>query len=121
MVDEFIRQNHILREVGVKAQIWSGFIMPLMNVINNFGFGVIAILGGALAVKGKISVGIIASFIFYSRQFTRPLNELASTFNTLQSGIAGAERVFELLDEEEERKDAEGAIPAIDIKGGSGI
>lgn len=117
VVDEFIRQNHILREVGVKAQIWSGFIMPLMNVINNFGFGVIAILGGALAVKGKISVGIIASFIFYSRQFTRPLNELASTFNTLQSGIAGAERVFEILDEEEERKDGEGAILATDIEG----
>ncbi|MCF6460338.1 ABC transporter ATP-binding protein [Clostridium sp. Cult3] len=117
VVDEFIRQNHILREVGVKAQIWSGFIMPLMNVINNFGFGVIAILGGALAVKGKISVGIIASFIFYSRQFTRPLNELANTFNTLQSGIAGAERVFEILDEEEERKDGEGAILATDIEG----
>lgn len=117
VVDEFIRQNHILKEIGVKAQIWSGFIMPLMNAINNFGFAIIAIFGGTLAVKDKISVGIITSFIFYSKQFTKPLNELASTFNTLQSGIAGAERVFELLDEEEERKDAEGAIPAIDIKG----
>ena len=78
--------------------------MPLMNVINNFGFGVIAVFGGSLAVKGIISVGVIASFISYSKQFSRPLNELANTFNTLQSGIAGAERVFEILDEEDNFK-----------------
>lgn len=117
VINEFINQNDILRDVGVKAQIWSGFIMPIMNVINNFGFGVIAIVGGTLAVKGMISVGIIASFISYSKQFTRPLNELANTFNTLQSGIAGAERVFEILDEEEERKDEEDAIAKDNIKG----
>lgn len=117
VVAQFKEQNDILRDVGVKAQIWSGFIMPLMNVINNFGFGVIAIFGGALAVKGAISVGTIASFISYSKQFTRPLNELANTFNTLQSGIAGAERVFEILDEEEERKDSPDAIMVKEIKG----
>ena len=70
MIDEFMALNDRLRKVGVKAQIWSGFIMPLMNVINNFGFGVIAIFGGILAVRGIISVGVIASFISYSRQFT---------------------------------------------------
>ncbi len=91
--------------------------MPLMNVINNFGFAVIAIFGGNLAVKGIISVGVIASFISYSKQFSRPLNELANTFNTLQSGIAGAERVFEILDEQEESKDKENAIIIEDIKG----
>lgn len=117
VVAQFKEQNDILRDVGVKAQIWSGFIMPLMNVINNFGFGVIAIFGGTLAVKGVISVGTIASFISYSKQFTRPLNELANTFNTLQSGIAGAERVFEILDEEEERKDFPDAIMVKEIKG----
>lgn len=117
VINDFKEQNDILRDVGVKAQIWSGFIMPLMNVINNFGFGVIAIIGGILAVKGIISIGIIASFISYSKQFTRPLNELANTFNTLQSGIAGAERVFEILDEIEERKDSPNAIEAKDIKG----
>ena len=94
VIEEFKVQNNILRDVGVKAQIWSGYIMPIMNVINNFGFGVIAIFGGYLAVKEVITVGTIASFISYSKQFTRPLNELANTFNTLQSGIAGAERVF---------------------------
>ncbi|MDR7855106.1 ABC transporter ATP-binding protein [Tissierella sp.] len=117
VIAEFKRENDILRDVGVKAQIWSGFIMPIMNVINNFGFGVIAIFGGILAVKGAISVGVIASFISYSKQFTRPLNELANTFNTLQSGIAGAERVFEILDEEEERKDSESAIISQKING----
>ncbi len=117
VIREFKEQNNILRDVGVKAQIWSGFIMPLMNVINNFGFGVIAILGGILALKGMISIGVIASFISYSKQFTRPLNELANTFNTLQSGIAGAERVFEILDQEEERKDSPDAIEIKDIRG----
>ncbi|GFN35290.1 ABC transporter ATP-binding protein [Tepidimicrobium xylanilyticum] len=117
VLEEFKRQNHVLRDVGVKAQIWSGYLMPLMNVISNIGFAVISIFGGSLAVRGIISVGIIASFISYSRQFTMPLNELASTFNMLQSGIAGAERVFEILDELEERKDREDAIQADHIKG----
>jgi ATP-binding cassette subfamily B protein len=117
VIEQFKEQNNQLRDVGVKAQIWSGFLMPLMNVISNFGFAVISIFGGTLAAKGIISVGVIASFISYSKQFTRPLNELASTFNTLQSGIAGAERVFEILDEEEERKDKENAIEIEEIKG----
>src|SRR5690606_577903 len=117
VIAEFKRENDILRDVGVKAQIWSGYIMPIMNVINNVGFGVIAIFGGSLAVKGIISVGVIASFISYSKQFTRPLNELANTFNTLQSGVAGAERVFEILDEEEERKDKDNAITVDNIDG----
>ncbi len=117
VIAEFKEQNDILRDVGVKAQTWSGYIMPLMNVINNFSFGVIAVFGGSLAVKGVITVGVIASFISYSKQFSRPLNELANTFNTLQSGLAGAERVFEILDEEEERKDAPDAIVIDHIKG----
>lgn len=106
---EFDLINDKLKEVGQKAQIWSGFIMPLMNVINNIGFTIVAGFGGALAVKNIITVGIIASFLSYSRQFSRPLNDLASIFNTLQSAIAGGERVFEILDEQEEiddRKDA---------------
>ena len=117
VIEQFREQNNVLRDVGVKAQTWSGFIMPLMNVIGNFGFGVIAIFGGTLAVRGVISVGVIASFISYSKQFSRPLNELANTFNTLQSGIAGAERVFEILDEEEERQDSNDAIVIQNVQG----
>ncbi|OXM82826.1 ABC transporter ATP-binding protein [Paenibacillus rigui] len=109
-IDEFESVNAKLCEVGLKAQIWSGFLMPLLSVITNIGFAAVAIVGGILAVKSMITVGIIASFLSYSRQFVRPLNEIANIFNVLQSGVAGAERVFEVLDEEEEPEDAPGAV-----------
>jgi ATP-binding cassette, subfamily B, multidrug efflux pump len=108
-IEEFNKVNTKLCDVGIKAQILSGYIMPLMNVINNIGFTVVAGVGGALAVKDMISIGVIASFLSYSRQFSRPLNDLANIFNTLQSAIAGAERVFEILDEKEEPEDTIGA------------
>jgi ATP-binding cassette subfamily B protein len=107
---QFDEINSMLCKIGIKAQIWSGFIMPLMNVINNLGFTVVAGVGGTLAVKEMITVGVIASFLSYSRQFSRPLNELANIFNTLQTAVAGAERVFEIIDEKEEDKDAENSI-----------
>ncbi|NHC38637.1 ABC transporter ATP-binding protein [Bacillus sp. MM2020_1] len=110
VIEEFDVVNTRLREVGLKAQIWSGFLMPIMNVINNLGFAVVAVVGGILAVKSIITVGAIASFITYSRQFVRPLNDLANIFNILQSGVAGAERVFEIIDEEEEPLDSPQAI-----------
>lgn len=108
-IDEFEKINSRLCEVGLKAQIWSGFMMPLMNVINNIGFAVVAGFGGVLAVRSMITVGVIASFLSYSRQFTRPLNDLANIFNTLQSAVAGAERVFEILDVKEEIEDVQDA------------
>ncbi|MDM5329607.1 ABC transporter ATP-binding protein [Neobacillus sp. CF12] len=110
VISEFEEVNLKLREVGLKAQIWSGFLMPIMNVINNLGFAIVAVTGGFLAVKGMITVGAIASFITYSRQFVRPLNDLAQIFNMLQSGVAGAERVFEILDEQEEPDDRPNAV-----------
>ncbi|WP_462410154.1 ABC transporter ATP-binding protein [Neobacillus sp. Marseille-QA0830] len=110
VIEEFEEVNTKLREVGLKAQIWSGFLMPIMNVIGNLGFTIVAIVGGVLAVKSLITVGAIASFITYSRQFVRPLNDLANIFNILQSGVAGAERVFEVMDEQEEPDDAKGAV-----------
>jgi ATP-binding cassette subfamily B protein len=109
-IERFAELNASLREVGTKAQIWSGFIMPLMNVINNIGFAAVALVGGVLAVRGLVTVGIIASFIGYSRQFARPLNDLANIYNTLQTAVAGAERVFEILDESEEPSDRSDAI-----------
>ncbi|MDD3224960.1 MAG: ABC transporter ATP-binding protein [Clostridium sp.] len=116
-VEEFNSINERLCEVGLKAQIFSGFLMPLMNAINNIGFAAVAGVGGILAVKGMITVGIIASFLSYSRQFVRPLNNLANVFNTLQSAVAGAERVFEILDESEEVKDIKGAKSIDKLKG----
>ena len=116
-IEEFEVVNKSLREVGLKAQIWSGFLMPIMNVINNLGFVVVAVVGGILAVKGMITVGVIASFLTYSRQFGRPLNDMANIFNMLQSGVAGAERVFEIIDEQNEPDDVQGAIPLENPKG----
>lgn len=109
-IQEFNNVNGRLYEVGLKAQIWSGFLMPILGVINNVGFSSVAIVGGILAVKGHITVGVIASFLSYSRQFVRPLNEIANTYNVLQSGVAGAERAFEVLDEAEEAEDEPGAV-----------
>jgi ATP-binding cassette subfamily B protein len=108
-VEEFDKINEALCEVGLKAQIFSGFLMPIMNVINNIGFAAVAGVGGVLAVNSMITVGVIASFLSYSRQFVRPLNNIASIFNTLQSAVAGAERVFDILDQEDERADVENA------------
>lgn len=116
-IAEFEEVNQKLRQVGLKAQILSGFLMPIMNVISNFGFAVVAIVGGILAVKSMITIGVIASFLTYSRQFGRPLNDLANIFNILQSGVAGAERVFEVLDEKEETNDIEGAVELKNPKG----
>lgn len=105
-IEDFTTINDRLCKIGMKAQVWTGFLMPIMNVINNLGFAMVAIVGGVLAVKGWITVGVIASFLSYSRQFVRPLNDLANIFNVLQSGVAGAERVFEVLDEQEEPLDS---------------
>lgn len=117
VISDFDEVNAKLREVGRKAQIWSGFLMPLMNVINNIGFAAVALVGGLLALKGFVTVGVIASFLSYSRQFVRPLNDLANIFNVLQSGVAGAERVFEVLDEKEEPADLPSAAELINPKG----
>lgn len=106
VIEDFEKLNTTLCQVGIKAMVWSGFMMPIMNVINNIGFAAVAGVGGVLAVNNMITVGIIASFLSYSRQFARPLNEVANIFNTLQSAVAGAERVFEILDENEEPEDA---------------
>ena len=108
-VADFARINEELRVAGTGAQIWSGFIMPIMNVINNLSLAVIAFAGSWLAINGSISVGIIVAFIAYSRQFGRPLNELAGTYNQFQSALASSERIFEIMDEPEEEPDPAGA------------
>ncbi|MBM7692831.1 ATP-binding cassette subfamily B protein [Peribacillus deserti] len=105
VIDEFISKNSKLKGAGFWASAYSGFIPKLMNGLNNLSFTVIAAVGGWLAYKGHISIGTIVIFAEYSRQFTRPLNDLANQFNTVLSAIAGAERVFDILDEEEEAND----------------
>ncbi|QED46942.1 ABC transporter ATP-binding protein [Cytobacillus dafuensis] len=102
VIAEFTEKAERLKGAGYWAQTYSGFIPKLMNFLNNFSFTIIAGIGGILALKGMISIGVIVIFAEYSRSFTRPLNDLANQFNTLLSAIAGAERVFEILDEEDE-------------------
>lgn len=116
-IERFEVTNQELKNVGIKAQIYSGIMGPLMNVLNNIGFAIVALSGGWLAVKQIITIGTIAAFINYTRQFTRPLNELANQINTIQSAIASAERLFEIMDEPPEPPDPPDAIELKSVKG----
>jgi ATP-binding cassette subfamily B multidrug efflux pump len=116
-ISEFMDKNERLKGTAYWAQAYSGFIPKLFNVINNLNFAIIAGLGGVLALNGMITIGVIVIFAEYSRQFTRPLNDLANQFNTLLSAVAGAERVFEVLDEDEEERDERDAAQLQAVKG----
>ena len=91
-----------LTKTGIAAEILGGSMGPVMNVINNIGFVIIAAFGGYFAIKGSISVGIISAFIVYAKQFGRPIDEIAQIYGQIQTAIAGAERVFEIMDEADE-------------------
>ncbi|AJD90505.1 multidrug ABC transporter ATP-binding protein [Jeotgalibacillus malaysiensis] len=117
VIDQFEEKNEKLRLAGFWAQTFSGFIPKLMNFLNNLSFAVIALVGGVLALNGYITIGVIVIFVEYSRQFTRPLNDLANQFNTLLSAVAGAERVFDIMNESEERKDEKHARDLENLQG----
>lgn len=106
--EQFRNSNEKLRTVGVKAQSLSGSMGPIMNAMRNVSFLVIAVSGGFFAYHEMITIGIIISFLNYSNQFSQPINQLANQYNMLQSAIAGAERVFEILDLKPEK--VEGTI-----------
>jgi ATP-binding cassette subfamily B multidrug efflux pump len=105
----FAEENEKLYEASFGAQFVSGLIMPTMMFIGNLNYVVIAVIGGLKVANGSISLGDVQAFIQYSRQFTQPLTQVASMANLLQSGVASAERVFELLDALEQEADATGA------------
>ncbi|WOD62837.1 ABC transporter ATP-binding protein/permease [Niallia taxi] len=118
MIMELVDKSESLKNVSYWAQVYSGFIPKLMNMLNNISFALIVGVGGLIILKtGNISIGIIVIFVEYSRQFTRPLNDLSNQFNTLLSAIAGAERVFEVLDEHSEDKDEEKAVSLDQVSG----
>ncbi|WP_425801103.1 ABC transporter ATP-binding protein [Desulfitobacterium sp. Sab5] len=117
VLSDFKNLNRELCDYSTRAQIWSGFLMPLMNVINNISFTLIASIGGVFALKGGVTVGIVVSFLTYSKQFVRPLNSIAIMFNNIQSALAGAERIFEIMDEEEEISDQSGAKTLVNPQG----
>ncbi len=116
VIEEFIVKGDHLRNSGFWAQTISGFIPKVMNMLNNLSFAVIAGIGGLLALNGMVTIGVIVIFAEYARQFTRPLNDLANQFNTLLSAIAGAERVFDILEEDIE-KDSHSKEEKLNIKG----
>lgn len=116
-IAKFAKVNEELYDTGWKAQFVSGTIMPLINFVGNVGYVAIAVVGGVFSSRGLITIGDIQAFIQYSRQFTMPITQMASIANVLQSTVAAAERVFELLDEEEEPADIEGAGVLTDPEG----
>jgi ATP-binding cassette, subfamily B, multidrug efflux pump len=99
VIAQFDAANGRLRAAASRAQIFAGFMGPLMNCLSNLSLAIVAASGGWLAVIGLASVGAIAAFINYTGQFARPLNNIANLYNTIQAAVAGAERVFETLDE----------------------
>jgi ATP-binding cassette, subfamily B, multidrug efflux pump len=117
VIQEFLVKSENLKQAGYWAQVYTGFIPKLMNMLNNLSFTLVAAAGGVFALKGMISIGTIVIFTEYARQFTRPLNDLSNQFNTLLSAVAGAERVFDILDEGEEAADEKEALRLSGIKG----
>jgi ATP-binding cassette subfamily B protein len=116
-IDEFDKLNHKLYKTAWKAQFLSGMMMPMIIFVGNLGYVMVSILGGWFAIKKKIEVGDILSFIQYVRSFTQPIGQIASIASTLQSTTAAAERVFEFLNEEELTPDKEESLKLDDVKG----
>ena len=108
-VAEFNERNEKLYNAGWRAQFVSGIIMPLMRFIGNIGYVFVAVVGGILVTQGTIAIGDVQAFIQYAQQFTQPITQLANFANVIQSAMASAERIFELLDEQEEVPEAEDA------------
>lgn len=115
---DFDHLNQHLKEKSQNAQFYSGLMMPVMQNLNTFNYVIITIAGSLLAIYRGFDVGGLAAFLQYSRQFGRPINELASLYNNIQAAIAGAERIFEVMDEKPEPPDAPDAIDLQEVQGG---
>ncbi len=100
--DDFCHTADDLTKAGIRTDVFSGVMGPIMNCIGNIGFVIIAAFGGFFSVYGLISVGVISAFIVYAKQFSRPINEIAQIYGQLQTALAGAERVFSVLEEKDE-------------------
>ena len=109
--ENFCSTSDELTKAGIKTDIFSGVMGPIMNCIGNIGFVIIAAFGGYFSINGFISVGVISAFIVYAKQFSRPINEIAQVYGQLQTAIAGAERLFIVLDEQDEDMSGEPLEP----------
>ena len=116
-IKEFEKANDELYKSGWKSQFLSGLMHPIMNFVGNVGYVAVAILGGYLAIQGRITVGNIQSFIQYNKQFTQPINQIAQVSSMLQSMVAAAERVFKFLEEPEEVETVKNPVSTDGLKG----
>ncbi|MFI8075407.1 ABC transporter ATP-binding protein [Streptomyces sp. NPDC086033] len=114
---QFAEQNDALYEAGFKAQFNSGVMQPLMMFVSNINYVLVAVVGGLRVASGSLSIGDVQAFIQYSRQFSMPLTQVASMANLVQSGVASAERIFELLDAEEQEADPVSSVRPEELRG----
>ncbi len=114
---QFSETNRKLKKAAVRANIYGGIMGPTMNLMRNLNFIIVAFAGGYLAFNGQMSIGLIAVFLQYTRQFSRPLNQIAQLYNQLQSALAGAERVFTVMDEEPEIRNPPDPLPVESLSG----
>ena len=117
VIETFDNTNRRLRSASIQAQTYAGLLGPGGNLINNLGFALVAGVGSWMAIEDMATVGLIASFLTYAQQLRRPINEVATLFSTVQSALAGAERVFEILDEVPELNDVPDALPLETVAG----
>jgi len=117
VITTFRGHNQAVYQAGVYANTYALLLMPLTNVLGNFFVIVLAGLGGYLALKGLVTVGIIATFISYGQRFIQPLRQLANMYNSIQAALAGAERVFEIIDTQPDLVDVPDAIPVGKLTG----
>ena len=116
-ITRFEGENRRLRRAATRAQTLAGVMGPLMNLVNNSGYAIVAGAGGWMALHNEATVGTIAIFLNYARQLSQPLNQVANLYNSIQGALAGAERVFAIMDEAPEVEDAPGAIALERVRG----
>ena len=120
-LEEFDQANAALCRLSVRAQVCAGLLSPLVNMFNSLGFALVACLGGVLILRGQMGVGMVVTFLGYSQQMGRPFNSIAATLTSIQQAVAGAERLFEILDEPEEPSSPEEAILPETVRGEVGF
>ncbi|MFC2099556.1 ABC transporter ATP-binding protein [Candidatus Bipolaricaulota bacterium] len=117
VLERFDKHNATVRDLGIHAMTYALLIMPMMGILSNMNVAVVAGIGGWLAIRGVVTIGLIATFIMYSRRFAEPLRQLGGLYNQVQQSLAGAERIFEVLDEAPDLVDQTDAVDLGEIKG----
>ncbi len=117
VIEAFRERNQAVYKTAISANVYAMMLMPLSNVLGNFFVILLASFGGYLALQGLVSVGMIATFVNYGKNFVNPLQQIANMFNAIQAALAGAERVFEIIDTAPEVRDAPDALALDDVKG----